>query len=220
MSEIQQREEILQAMWELREEGNAATADALRAHRTLTGLDDLPAMLAALVRDGELTTDAGRYALATPGEIRARLLIRKHRLTERLFHDILRYRGDHAEQDACELEHVISEDAIDHICTLLGHPGTCPDGKPVPDGNCCREQRRNICPLIFPLTELEPGKPATVVYIECTDGRRLDKMSSFGLIPGENIVLRQKRPAFVVALGQTQLAFDHDLAATVFVRLA
>ncbi|HNW93033.1 MAG TPA: metal-dependent transcriptional regulator [bacterium] len=212
-------EEILQAVWELREDGTTVTADALRGKTALNGIDLVPA-LAALTAAGELQSAAGQYTLQAGGENRARMVIRKHRLTERLFHDVLRYRGEHAERDACELEHVISEDAIDHICTLLGHPATCPDGKPVPDGPCCREHRRNICPLVFPLTELEPGLPATVVYIECADGKRLDKLSSFGLIPGETVVVRQRTPSFVVMLGHTQLAFDRALAGTIYVRRA
>ena len=212
-------EEVLQAVWELREESRPATADTLSGCRALAGVG-LPPALAALVRAGELAETAGIFTFQPAGETRARAVIRKHRLTERLFADVLRYRGERAEQDACEIEHVISDDAIDHICTLLGHPGTCPDGKPIPDGACCREQRRNICPLVFPLTELEPGRAAQVVYIECSDGKRLDKMSSFGLIPGETVTMRQRTPAFVVMLGHTQLAFDRELAATIYVRLA
>lgn len=211
-------EEILHAVWELREDGVPATAAALQARPALHAAAVAPA-LDLLVRAGELAGGDAAMVFTPAGETRARGIIRKHRLTERLFHDVLHYRGEHAEQDACELEHVISDDAIDHICTLLGHPSTCPDQKPIPDGPCCREHRRNVCPLIFPLAELEPGRPAQVVYIECTDGKRLDKLAAFGLIPGESIVLRQKRPSYVIALGHTQLAFDADLAAGIFVRL-
>ncbi|MDQ6676861.1 MAG: hypothetical protein M3Z09_06145 [Acidobacteriota bacterium] len=75
------------------------------------------------------------------GEARARSVIRRHRLAERLFTDVLAIRDDAAiESDACTFEHILSPELTDRICTFLGHPETCPHGSAIPRGKCCEER--------------------------------------------------------------------------------
>ncbi len=56
------------------------------------------------------------------GEKRAGLIIRRHRIAERLLNDVLDMRGDEFEKGACQFEHFVNEEIIASICTLLGHP--------------------------------------------------------------------------------------------------
>ncbi len=39
-------------------------------------------------------------------------------------------------------------EATDSVCTLLGHPPTCPHGKPIPPGECCGAFQRTVRPLV------------------------------------------------------------------------
>jgi len=72
------------------------------------------------------------------GEERARSVIRRHRLAERLFMDVLFIRDDASvESNACTFEHILSPEVTDRICTFLGHPTSCPHGSPIPPGECC-----------------------------------------------------------------------------------
>jgi putative ABC transport system ATP-binding protein len=82
---------------------------------------------------------AGAEACFThTGEERARSVIRRHRLAERLFMDVLSIRDDASvESNACTFEHILSPEVTDRICTFLGHPTTCPHGSPIPPGECC-----------------------------------------------------------------------------------
>jgi len=82
---------------------------------------------------------AGEEARFTDsGEERARSVIRRHRLAERLFMDVLSIRDDASvESNACTFEHILSPEVTDRICTFLGHPTTCPHGGPIPPGVCC-----------------------------------------------------------------------------------
>lgn len=214
-------EEILQGVWEALEQERVLTAAGLQQLPAVIGLNG-HAVTEALpeLRERGYLTDApdGALALTDAGRALATKVVRKHRLTERLFHDILLYRGALAERDACEIEHVISDDAIEHICTLLGHPGTCPDGKPIPPGSCCRAGERNVSALIFPLVEAQIGRETRVVYIGTDRKHRLDKVAAFGLIPGETVRVVQRQPSLVLQLGQTQLALDRELATQIFVR--
>jgi DtxR family Mn-dependent transcriptional regulator len=67
----------------------------------------------------------------------ARQIIRNHRLTETLMKKTLNKNVD--ETVVCGLEHHMSEEFSDAICTLLTHPRRCPHGKKIPFGECCRK---------------------------------------------------------------------------------
>src|SRR5258706_79313 len=86
------------------------------------------------------STAEGSYVveMTARGRQRASDVIRRHRLTERLFTDSLHMENESeiAEQ-ACKLEHILSQEATDRICAFLGHPTTCPHGAPIPPGPCC-----------------------------------------------------------------------------------
>jgi hypothetical protein len=70
-------------------------------------------------------------------------VIRRHRLAERLFMDVLSIRDEgEIESSACKFEHILSPEVTDRICTLLGHPLACPHGSPIPQGDCCQRGQR------------------------------------------------------------------------------
>ena len=65
---------------------------------------------------------------------------------------------------------------------------------------------------LISLKELQPGESAEVVTIESEDAGRLLKLSVLGLVPGSEIRLQQRSPAYVVWVGETQLSFDDEVA--------
>ena len=76
------------------------------------------------------------------GRAKASDIIRRHRLAERLFTQTLEMENEaEIEQQACKFEHILSPEATEKICTLLGHPATCPHGAPIPSGACCVKAR-------------------------------------------------------------------------------
>jgi putative ABC transport system ATP-binding protein len=99
-------------------------------------------LVATLTHLGLLTVENGKERFTPSGEERARTVIRRHRLAERLFMDVLSIRDEvEIESSACKFEHILSPDVTDRICTLLGHPLECPHGSPIPQGSCCIEKR-------------------------------------------------------------------------------
>lgn len=87
---------------------------------------------------GLVTVDNGVEGLTPVGMDRARIVIRRHRLAERLFIDVLSIRDEHeVEESACKFEHILSPEVTDSMCALLGHPTECPHGSPIPPGECC-----------------------------------------------------------------------------------
>ena len=95
-------------------------------------------LVATMTRIGLLIPAGGTVAFTPKGETRARSVIRRHRLAERLFMDVLALRdAESVESNACTFEHILSPEVTDRICTFLGHPATCPHGCPIPPGDCC-----------------------------------------------------------------------------------
>src|ERR1019366_765071 len=99
-------------------------------------------LITTMAHIGLVTINDGKEEFTPAGEARARNVIRRHRLAERLFIDVLSIRDEaEIESSACKFEHILSPDVTDRICTLLGHPGACPHGSPIPKGPCCDENR-------------------------------------------------------------------------------
>ncbi len=91
---------------------------------------------------GLVAVKDGVAGFTTAGEARARDVIRRHRLAERLFMDVLSIRDEvEIESSACKFEHILSPEVTDRMCTLMGHPRECPHGSPIPAGECCVERR-------------------------------------------------------------------------------
>jgi putative ABC transport system ATP-binding protein len=90
---------------------------------------------------GLLAVVDGESHFTAAGATRARDVIRRHRLAERLFRDVLGIRDeDEIESSACKFEHILSPEVTDRMCSLLGHPDACPHGSPIPRGACCEAQ--------------------------------------------------------------------------------
>ncbi|UCG69542.1 MAG: FeoA domain-containing protein [Thermoplasmata archaeon] len=146
-------------------------------------------------------------------------VIRRHRLSERLFHDVIAMSKKDMESPACRFEHLlISGEVEEGVCTLLGHPRECPHGRRIPRGRCCHEHRKMAGRVIHPLTEIKPGQKGMVVYIQAEDHNMLKKLMAMGILPGRSITLIQKSPSYVFSIGRTQVAVDNEIASSIYVR--
>lgn len=131
-------DEVLEQIWMERERAEGQTAHIEGTHFTLTQQRRLTATMAQM---GLVTVNGWKVEFTTAGEARARSVIRRHRLAERLFTDVLSIRDELAvETNACTFEHILSPELTDRICTFLGHPTTCPHGSPIPSGQCCQQK--------------------------------------------------------------------------------
>lgn len=71
--------------------------------------------------------------------------------------------------------------------------------------------------MVQKLNKLAIGERATVVRLDNRHPGQLVKLSSLGVLPGAAILLRQKRPASVIAVGETTLAIDPEIAESIYV---
>lgn len=208
-------EEVAEELWTLNERGLDRIED-LRASSEVAILDSA---LAELARRGLVRIEAGRFALTSEGRVLASRQVRRHRLAEVLFTTVLEVRDESAvDRTACVMEHVLGAGLADAICAFLGHPRFCPHGKPIPQGPCCRELSQTIEPLVQPLDRLAAGGEGRIVYIVPRDRERLGPLTNLGIVPGAHVRVRQKVPAFVLALGETVLAIDPAIAGEIYVK--
>ncbi len=153
------------------------------------------------------------------GKSAARSVVRRHRLAERLFHDVLHMHGEDMEGPACRLEHALSPEAEESICTLLGHPPECPHGRPIPEGRCCVEGRKEAARLVFNAAELRKGQGGRISFLNTRDEGRLQKLIAMGILPGMDVEVLAHYPTHVLKIGESQFALDEDMASHIFVRI-
>lgn len=211
----QQIEELLENAWLIIEETGSLSREALAKRGLVEGF---PEAVDALLRLDLLKARDAKLEFTSEGRHRAELVIRHHRLAERLLHDVLRVPGQSYESAACAFEHCLDAEVTQSVCTLLGHPTTCPHGKAIPPGPCCRAAEKHAQPVLMSLRDLPVGCRARLAYIVNSSHKRLDHLSAVGLLPGVIIQLHQRSPAFVIDIGQTSLALDEQIVSGIYVR--
>ncbi|HRZ86903.1 MAG TPA: metal-dependent transcriptional regulator [bacterium] len=173
--------------------------------------------LREMEHDGLIEMKGGMVSLLKPGRDIATRILRCHRLAERLF-DVLDMSHDHREEAACHFEHLIPLEASEAICTLLGHPTECQHGKPIPPGECCKRAQREVQSIVLGLADLRAGERGKIVYMTTKQHQRMDKLTSFGFFPGVEVKVHQTSPAYVVQIGNTDIAMDREVLLNIFVR--
>jgi Fe2+ transport system protein FeoA len=68
-----------------------------------------------------------------------------------------------------------------------------------------------------PLAHLAKGASAEVRSLDGMPESRLARLSAFGLVPGTEVLVRQRRPVPVIALGETELAVNEEILAQIWV---
>lgn len=207
-------DEALELLWVLDEDGY----NDLTRFKHSSDDYDIEVLLETLIKTDLVKIDNDKICLTHTGSKLARGLIRRHRLAERLFSDVFDLSKDIIHEDACKMEHVLSEELTDSVCTFLGHPPTCPHGKPIPQGDCCKKYTIDIQPVVVRLSDFEVGKPGKIVFIRTSESSRISRLSSFGIIPGTIIKLIQKKPSIVLQVDETTIALDPELSKEIFIK--
>lgn len=165
--------------------------------------------LAHAWREGVSLTGMGQHI--------AMQVLRKNRLAATLLVRMLGYRLDEALEDACDLEHAISDRLAERLETMLGHPTHDPYGQPIPacDGT--------IAQASFPcLLDVPTGGTATVCRLDALDPKRLGYLQTIGLLPGTPVTVKEMTPfegPLMIVIGDQTIALARPLAAEVGVSI-
>jgi putative ABC transport system ATP-binding protein len=128
---------LLKAVWHAQEDTGRAVVNP----------DALPefarnrATFLLMAQEGMVQLESGTISFAPQGEARARHVLRRHRLSERLFYETFGIDKDALDDHAGKIEHTLSPEVTEKICTFLHHPLTCPHGSPIPRGACCPQTK-------------------------------------------------------------------------------
>lgn len=125
-------------------------------------------------RLGVRLTDAGRrMALG---------VIRRHRLVETFLVNVLKMDWASVHSEAEQLEHAISDDVLDRLDALLGHPATDPHGDPIPSA-----QGKLNSQVYATLATCVLSKPLRIVRVTDQSAEFLQFAEQNGLLPGATV---------------------------------
>lgn len=209
-------DEALELLWVLNEEGH----QDLNRFRLSSEDNEVDAIINVLKAESLVVIPGDTIQFTDKGHSQAKALIRRLRLAERLFTDVFEMKDDMVIADACKMEHILSEELTDSVCTFLGHPQTCPHGKRIPRGECCKKYKVEVEPVITRLSEFEVGSKGRITFIVPTKTSRLSKLNSLGITAGSIIKLLQRNPSYVIQIDETTVAIDPEIAKEIYIRKA
>jgi DtxR family Mn-dependent transcriptional regulator len=178
-----------------------AVSSASEKVRILTEQD----YLAHPWREGvSLTAEGTRIALH---------VLHKNRLASTFLVRTLGYRLDEAFEDACHLEHAITDRMAVRLAAFLGHPTVDPFGQPIPTHDGC------IAPApAASLLDVPVGQTVMVARLETLEAERLGYLNSIGLLPGATVTVAEIVPfegPLMLTQGTQTIALARHLAAEI-----
>lgn len=122
--------------------------------------------------------------LTDQGERIALHVLRRHRLIEAFLVKTLGLDWSAVDAEAEAIEHVVSEELLEHIDAFLGRPRFDPHGDPIPDAEGKLAVRRHQ-----PLDQCEAGQRIRVSRVSDQDAAFLQFLDRVGLRPGAEAVV-------------------------------
>lgn len=211
-------EMYLLTIYRLSEEEDVVPANVRLAQRLGVSAVSVTEMVRKLQEKGLIKRQAREIRLSREGERIALNVIRKHRLAERLLVDRLGISWDHAHEQACRLEHILSDDVADALDQYLEHPATCPHGHPIPDRD------GHVAHLdIRPLASCKAGERVRVQMVSEESMELLRYLDEVGLRPGQEVHIEQVAPfegPLLISTGKSAFPLSREVAGKVAVHSA
>ena len=224
-------EEYLEAIYSINEKGRQAKNQDL-SEKLKVSPPSVTQMIQRLAEEGLVDYEPYKGAALTgKGMALAQKVVRKHRLLERFLYDYLKLPFEKVHDEACRMEHSISDETTMALCKALDNPELCPDDLPIPactqkvdDCEQCAETREKLeqeHPLTTQLSNLKPGEAGQVAFIRSgkQSGKRIQDM---GLTPGTFIKMVNAAPfkgPVEVEVRGTSVALGRGLAAQVYIHV-
>ncbi len=204
------REDYLESLCNLEiEKGGAAAIDEVAAFLD-RDIDSVTKDILELVRSGDLRIgDGGLVLLTVNGRQEGMRVVRKHRILECFFTEMLGMEPDAASRDACVLEHDLPDEAVQKLKNLISG---CPPRNYAP---CPRRGwGRTPHPTLL---DIEEG--SEVLVLDLMQKGRAHRLADLGILPGERIVLRRKlsNNSVVVEVKGCDIALSPEIACMVLV---
>lgn len=124
-------------------------------------------------------------SLTEKGLVYARQLRKRHHVLERFLTDYLSVDHKTAHEEACRMEHAISDESAIKMCHMMGTPV---------DQDC--QSRKSPCKAvsdgvtnIVPMNKLCQGQTGRISHIKSDDSDVIKKLISMGFVPGRDVTI-------------------------------
>ncbi len=208
-------EEYLECIYKLQEINEPAINSKI-AERLELSPSSVSEMLKQLEQKGLVKYADKGVVLTQEGELEAKKVIRKHRLSERMLTDILGFKWDEVHEEACRLEHDISHEMEEKIAKKLGDPKTCPHGYPIPDKTGIVSHDSTV-----KLSELTTGEKGAIVSVFEEDPEMLQYLGSLGLYPEVELAVKSIAPfggPILITVAGSEKQIGKELAEKILVQ--
>lgn len=227
----EQLEEYLESILDIEEKEGVAKTSAIAKCMKVPPAS-VTGALQTLADKGFIDYQPYRGAILTgSGREKARKVKRRHRLLEVFLSDVLHISGQNVHDEACRMEHTLSDETECALCRMLNAPSRCPHGsligacdRDVDTCTACLEKDTTpaACPRdesLIPVTALRPGQRGTIAFIR-GDSSVVQRLTDLGLTLRTDIQLVRKAPLsgpVEIGVRKTKLAIDHAIADHIFV---
>lgn len=212
------REDYLEAIVMHSVEGRGAGALRFLSEILEMSEDRIRSDLGVLEKGGDLVIDGdGSVRLTEKGRSTGESVLKKHRVLECFFTEMLGMDAETASKEACEIEHAASEDTINKIGKLLSGSGIRCRGRRSGSGFGVHHSHGPRC-LFNVLDDFDEGERLKVIGMRHGPGggRRLVDL---GIIPGEEIQIIRRLPgkSVLVSVKGSEVGISPEIAGRIIV---
>ena len=164
----------------------------------------------------------------------AQKITRKHRILEKFLIDVLKIKEENVHEQACEMEHTLSDEAERALCAMLNNPDVCPDNNVIPacnfDFDSCKQcySQKDFDQIVnrqfnlLSISELTSITEGTVSFIR-GNSELLDDISDLNIKIGNHIVYEPDENkvgnTYSIIINDERLSISLEMANNIFIRI-
>jgi DtxR family transcriptional regulator, Mn-dependent transcriptional regulator len=144
-------------------------------------------------------------------------IIRHHRLLESYLRESLGYNLAKVHDEACRLEHYVSEEFIEKIDVILGSPEYSPMGNPIPSKTGVVPASDSVA-----LNTCDPGDEGVIKRIADEDKEIIAYFEEMGLLPNTKIKIVERAPfngPLTIEYNDKRQVLGNQIAKCIFVKM-
>lgn len=158
------------------------------------------------------------------------LITRKHTILEKFLFEILEIKKENVHEQACDMEHALSDEALKALCLMLNHPDRNPSSKIIPACNlkfnncleCSKEKdfdninyrKKNL----LAVSELINSIQGTVSFIR-GDEKMYNEIVSLGIEIGSKVDFSDNEGKISVLFDGKEIKLSKKLANNIFIEI-
>lgn len=142
-------------------------------------------------------------------------ILRHHRLLELYLKESLGFSLAKVHDEACRLEHYVSDEFVEKIDSLLGYPQYSPLGNPIPSKDGVLPDNSSTS-----LVHVDLNKPYRIKRISDENTEMVDYFEKMGMLPGVGITVLTRAPfngPMTIVYNDHEEIIGYEVAKNIFV---